>query len=756
MDTARVRSKRVKAKTIQPRIATLVLVGIIAIAAMIVALWAAGIGEIENIFDYLNSLQQQPPMWVEAPMLMSNFLIAPTIVCFLVTLTITKISPEPKTWSRTVVIAVLLGLLAHYVTWRSLSTLNLSTPLNGTFSIALFVLEMFALFSSSLQLFLMLKVKDRKKEADRLAQQVIEGAFNPAVDIMVPSYDEPAFILRRTIIGCQAIDYPNKTVYLLDDTRRPEIKELAAELGCEYRTRPHNEHAKAGNLNYTIPQTQGEFIVIFDADFVPTKNFLHRTLGFFQDEQVALVQTPQSFYNVDPIARNLGLEDVLTPEEEVFYRQLQPVKDGAGSVVCSGTSFVVRRQALEDIGGFVTDSLSEDYFTGIRLSAKGYRLVYIDEKLSAGLAAENISAHATQRLRWARGTLQAFFIKSNPLTIPGLNPLQRLAHLEGLLHWFNSLGSVFFLLMPLAYAFLEIIPVRASSQEFLYFFLPYYITQITVFSWLNYRSRSAILSGVYGLVLAFPLALTVIQVMLNPFAKGFKVTPKGTKSDRFNFNWSLALPLLILFAFTAYSLWSNLCACWLADMHGEYTSQWEQVKGLSLGWIWSSYNLVSIGAALLILLDVPKPDLHEWFNLRRTIQLTATSENQEKLFGVTTSISEVGADISLTQTNLPRLSNQETLPVELTILEENLVLPGELVGINNGGDFLNAQIRFQPLNLQQQRQLIALLFCRPGQWKRKNTPGELVSLWLLFKILLFPQVLFNRNPQINTIKVAQI
>ena len=756
MDTARVRSKRVKAKTIQPRIATLVLVGIIAIAAMIVALWAAGIGEIENIFDYLNSLQQQPPMWVEAPMLMSNFLIAPTIVCFLVTLTITKISPEPKTWSRTVVIAVLLGLLAHYVTWRSLSTLNLSTPLNGTFSIALFVLEMFALFSSSLQLFLMLKVRDRKKEADRLAQQVIEGAFNPAVDIMVPSYDEPAFILRRTIIGCQAIDYPNKTVYLLDDTRRPEIKELAAELGCEYRTRPHNEHAKAGNLNYTIPQTQGEFIVIFDADFVPTKNFLHRTLGFFQDEQVALVQTPQSFYNVDPIARNLGLEDVLTPEEEVFYRQLQPVKDGAGSVVCSGTSFVVRRQALEDIGGFVTDSLSEDYFTGIRLSAKGYRLVYIDEKLSAGLAAENISAHATQRLRWARGTLQAFFIKSNPLTIPGLNPLQRLAHLEGLLHWFNSLGSVFFLLMPLAYAFLDIIPVRASSQEFLYFFLPYYITQITVFSWLNYRSRSAILSGVYGLVLAFPLALTVIQVMLNPFAKGFKVTPKGTKSDRFNFNWSLALPLLILFAFTAYSLWSNLCACWLADMHGEYTSQWEQVKGLSLGWIWSSYNLVSIGAALLILLDVPKPDLHEWFNLRRTIQLTATSENQEKLFGVTTSISEVGADISLTQTNLPRLSNQETLPVELTILEENLVLPGELVGINNGGDFLNAQIRFQPLNLQQQRQLIALLFCRPGQWKRKNTPGELVSLWLLFKILLFPQVLFNRNPQINTIKVAQI
>ena len=122
-----------------------------------------------------------------------------------------------------------------------------------------------------------------------------------------------------------------------------------------------------------------------------------------------LVQTPQSFYNPDPIARNLGLENVLTPDEEVFYRQIELIKDGAGSVVCSGTSFVVRRSALEKTGGFVTDSISEDYFTGIRLSAKGYRLIYLDEKLSAGLAAENIAAHLTQRLRWARGSPASIF-----------------------------------------------------------------------------------------------------------------------------------------------------------------------------------------------------------------------------------------------------------------------------------------------------------------------------------------------------------
>ena len=746
---------KIKFQTIQPKLASLILLWVVVLAAIIVLLRAAKMGLIKDIFAYVNFLQEQPPMWVEAPMSMTRFILAPTVISFVTAITITRISPQPRTWSRVLVISILLGLTIHYISWRSLSTLNLSSPLNGTFSIALFVLEMFTILSASLQLFLMLKIKNRQQEANKLAVQVIDRTFNPTVDILIPTYDEPAFILKRTILGCQEINYDNKTVYLLDDTRREEIKQLAAELGCEYRTRPNNQHAKAGNLNYTIPQTKGEIIVIFDADFIPTRNFLQRTLGFFQDETVALVQTPQSFYNIDPIARNLGLEDVLTPEEEVFYRQLQPIKDGAGSVVCSGTSFLVRRKALEAIGGFVTDSLSEDYFTGIRLSAKGYRLVYLDEKLSAGLAAENIAAHATQRLRWARGTLQAFFINSNPLTIPGLNPLQRLAHLEGLLHWFNSIASVFFLIMPLAYAFLNIIPIRATTNEFFYFFLPYYITQLTVFSWLNYRSRSAILSGLYGLVLVFPLALTVIQVMLNPFSQGFKVTPKGTKRDRFTFNWGLALPLIILFVFTAISLWSNLCACAIAKIH-ESPEMAEQLRGLNLGWIWSSYNLVSIGAALLILLDVPKPDLHEWFNLRRTVKITLKSPEVKEFFGVTLRISEVGADISLTQRGIPRLSKGETIPIEFCILEENIILSGKITNTDTCEDFLTIHLVFDDLNLQQQRQLVALLYCRPGQWKSKNTPGEIASLWLLIRILLRPKVLFERNSKITAIKVAQI
>lgn len=747
-------NNRAHQQAMQPRLATLFLLGVVFLSGAIVTAWFAGIGVIQQIFTQIQLMQDNPPMWLEVPMVAGKYLFAPTVVLFLIAIAVIKISPQPRTWSRVLVVCILLGLTIRYILWRSLSTLNVADPLNGFFSLGLYFLEMLLLINATLQLFLMLRVKNRQREADFLTLQVLDGSFHPSVDILIPTYDEPEFIVRRTIIGCQAIDYTNKKIYLLDDTRRPEMKQMALELNCEYMTRPDNRHAKAGNLNHSLPQTSGELIVIFDADFVPTRNFLIRTVGFFQDQKVGLVQTPQSFYNIDPIARNLGLENILAPEEEVFYRQIQPIRDAANSVVCSGTSFVVRRSALEAVGGFVTDSVSEDYFTGIRISAMGYRLVYLDEKLSAGLAAENITAHALQRLRWGRGTLQAFFIRANPLTIPGLQPIQRLGHLEGLLHWFTSISRGGFLIVPLAYSFLGVIPLKASPTELLYFFLPYYLVQLTVFSWLNQRSRSALLSDIYTLVLTLPLAMTVIQVMLNPFSKGFNVTPKGTRSEYFYFNWRLAWPLILLFMLTAVSLWWNLG---MSVIKGAMTTTMtpeiaEQLKGINLGWIWSVYNLLLIGISLLILLDVPKPDLYEWFDLRRLVRLDVGGLT---LWGVTTKISEVGAEVALTQLGLPTIT-KEGLPVTLEILEEAILLQGQITQTGISGEFPNVQIVFEQVTLSQQRTLVEMLFCRPGQWKRQDTPGELQSVWLLLKILLKPRVLFDRQRKVSVVSVSQV
>ncbi len=417
----------------------------------------------------------------------------------------------------------------------------------------------------------------------------------------------------------------------------------------------------------------------------------------------------------------------MTSEEEVFYRHLQPMKDGAGSVVCAGTSFVARRKALRDIGYFVTDSVSEDYFTGVKLSAKGYELVYLDEKLSAGLAAESIGAHIEQRLRCVRGTLQGLFIKSNPLTIPGLTLWQRIGHLDGILHWFSCIPKVFFLIFPVVCIFGQLNPVLSSTPEFIYIFLPFYMMQLTMFAWLNKRSRSVLLSDVYYLIQAIPVFLTVCRVLLNPFSKGFKVTPKGLSRDKFNYNWSLALPMTFLFVATLISFSVSLLD----------TSN----SGFNLGLYWSSYNLITITVAMITLLDLPKPSFYEWFSRKREINVYSDRHTYQS---VTQKISEEGVEIIL-----ERSANLQT-EIFVELLPEVLIIPGKVTRSCVQNNSLVATIKFQSINTEQHRELVQLLYCNPGQWQIRNTPNEIQSVLILFKLILRPLMFFNSK------KVSQL
>jgi cellulose synthase (UDP-forming) len=710
-------------------VTTLILLGFLGLAGSIALSWLLGNSHVTELFVQLHLIEENPPRWLRPPQLGSKYyLLAPTLILFLLAQGIMKLSPQPRSWSRKLVAGILLILIARYLLWRSLSTLNLINPVEGIFSITLLAMEILAMAAGTIQLVLMFWVKDRDREARQYRLAAKKNNYQPTVDILIPTYNEPDFILKRTIVGCQSLDYQNKQIYLLDDTRRSEIEKLARELGCNYITRRDNAHAKAGNLNNALSKTNGELIALFDADFVPTTNFLEQTVGFFQNPKIGLVQTPQSFYNSDPIAKNLGLEQILTPEEEVFYRQMQPIKDGVGSVVCSGTSFVVRRKALEEIGGFVTESVSEDYFTGINISAKGYELVFLDEKLSAGLAAESITAHIDQRLRWGRGTLQAFFIESNPLTIPGLNLLQRLGHLEGLLHWFTCISRLFFLFVPLIYI-IGLTPVKTDLSEIAYVFLPYYLTQLTVFSWLNLRSRSALLSDLYSLVQTFPVAVTVIKVMFRPFAKGFKVTPKGLSRDKYNFNWHLAFPMLVLLAATSFCFTLSATA---------------PVKGtINLGLIWSTYNLITVSAAILTLIDIPQPSFYEWFNTNQEVKIVSSDR---VYWGKAQKLSEEGIEILIE----PPAHLASKLNVELAAVGLNF--SGYITRSYLHNESLTLRVKFSELSLEQHRQLIQMLYCRPGQWRRMQSPSELQSMVILVKLLLRPlTIIFKRNKQIRAI-----
>lgn len=702
---------------------TILMLSVMGFCGAVAISWLLGNSHVTELFIQLHLVQSNPPQWLLPPQLENNtYLLVPTVVLFIAALGMMKLSPEPKAWSLRIVGTVLLILFVRYFLWRSLSTLNLASPVEGIFSISLLVMELLAMLGTACQMLLLFRTKNRATEADKYSVAVHEHRYQPTVDIFIPTYNEPDFIVKRTIIGCQAINYERKQIYVLDDTRRQNIRKLAQELGCHYITRLDNSHAKAGNLNNALRQTHGELVAVFDADFVPTTNFLERTVGFFQKAKIALVQTPQSFYNPDPIARNLGLESILTSEEEVFYRYLQPIKDAAGSVVCSGTSFVARRSALQEIGYFCTESLSEDYFTGIRLSAQGYELAYVDEKLSAGLAAESIGAHIDQRLRWVRGTLQALFIPANPLTISGLNCWQRLAHLDGILHWFSCFPRVFFLLVPIICIFGGLNPVLSTMPEIAYTFLPYYVLVLTIFAWLNKRSRSILLTDVYSLIQAIPVSLTVIRVMLSPFGKGFKVTPKGLSRDKFNYNWSLALPMTILCIATFVTFGISL-------LNLRHT-------GLNLSLYWSAYNVVTVSVAMMTLLDLPKPSFYEWYPLQKEVNLYGA----ERVFqGTTQKVSEEGIEILLDSS----LNLSTKVTVEL--IPEVLLLKGKVTRSHVDQNELRAIIKFQDITLEQHRELVEMLYCRPGQWQRRRTPNELRSAIILFKLLLRPLTFFNRK-----------
>ena len=167
-------------------------------------------------------------------------------------------------------------------------------------------------------------------------------------------------MLRRTLLAASRMEYPHQT-WLLDDGNRPEARALADSLGCRYLARERNTDAKAGNLNNALQHSEAELIAVFDADHAPARDFLTRTLGYFADPAVAFVQTPQDFYNLDSYQhRQHPRRHLVWTEQSLFFRVIQRGKDCWNAAFFCGSCAVLRRRALDKIGGFATGSVTED------------------------------------------------------------------------------------------------------------------------------------------------------------------------------------------------------------------------------------------------------------------------------------------------------------------------------------------------------------------------------------------------------------
>lgn len=408
---------------------------------------------------------------------------------------------------------VVLGFLLwapYYLYWR-LGTFNPEAPV---FSWLLWGAELFGFLTAGLHFFMVWRLTTPEP------RPAAEGL---SVDVFIPTYNENIEIVRHTVAAAVRMDYPH-TTWLLDDGNRPEMRALAERYGCRYLAREGNEHAKAGNLNHALTHASGDFVAIFDADHVPAKNFLTRTLGFFKDDSVAFVQTPQDFYNLDSFQhrKHKRINSVWT-EQSLFFRIIQRGKDYWNAAFFCGSCALVRRNALDQIGGFATGTITEDLHTSIKMHKAGFRSLYYPESLAFGIAPDSIKQYLVQRLRWGQGAMQVWrregFLASKRLTVA-----QKLNYLASVGTYFDGWQKLVFYFAPVVVLCTGLMPIAAIGSEFLWHFIPYYLLCFWAFEEVGRGYGRSIYTEEYNMARYATFARATLGLLFDN--KTFKVTDK--------------------------------------------------------------------------------------------------------------------------------------------------------------------------------------------------------------------------------------
>lgn len=255
----------------------------------------------------------------------------------------------------------------------------------------------------------------------------------PTVDVLVATYHEPVDMVRATLLGAAELAFPHRT-YLLDDAGRPAMAALADELGVAYLTRSETTGARAGALNHALSLSEGELVLVLDADQVPMPDMLHALVGYFADDGLALVQSPVEHANRDSV---LDLDE---SHERAFHNEvIAPGRAALGAAIWEGSASVLRRAALEDIGGVATETTTYDLATTVALHKKGWSTEFCDETLVQGLAPHNLDSLLTQRARWSRGRMASLLTRRSPLVARGMTGWQRLAYAQELAEYGSGL-----------------------------------------------------------------------------------------------------------------------------------------------------------------------------------------------------------------------------------------------------------------------------------------------------------------------------
>jgi cellulose synthase/poly-beta-1,6-N-acetylglucosamine synthase-like glycosyltransferase len=318
------------------------------------------------------------------------------------------------------------------------------------------------------------------REHEHYVKQYWASNKEPKVSVVIPACGESVSVVRKTVTGALKIEYKNKRVYVLDDTKNGIYKDLCRQLGCGYVNRTNvGENKKAGNLNYamrTLPAS--DFLLVLDADFVPRSEMLREMVPYALDD-ISIVQTPQHFSISDATYYKSKVAFGAALMQREFYRITQVARDRFGAAICVGTNALYRRSAIVEVGGYQGVrgygpwQHSEDVHTGlktlnfIRPNGRAYRIKYLPIQLAKGTCPEDYYSFYKQQNRWCTGSLQLLFSKKT-LFSKVLNPVQKIFYFSNGLYY---LYTIFILLAPIQLLVINLVDA-SYSWGYTMFFIP--------------------------------------------------------------------------------------------------------------------------------------------------------------------------------------------------------------------------------------------------------------------------------------------
>ena len=612
-----------------------------------------------------------------------------------------------KKRSISVIMVVMSFLMStRYIYFRATQTLHFNSEIETILGIGLFLADLYVwvmLLLNYLQ-----TIWPLKREIVPLPDDM---SLWPTVDVYVPTYNESLDVVRDTVLAAQCIDYPRDKmkIYILDDGKRSEFAMFAADVGVGYITRNDNSHAKAGNLNHAMKLTNGELICVFDCDHVATRIFLQATVGgFLKDPKLALVQTPHFFYSPDPFERNLSVGRNIPNEGMLFYGPIQRGNDNWNATFFCGSCAVIRRSALEEIGGFAVETVTEDAHTALKMQRLGWGSAFIDIPLAAGLATERLVLHIIQRTRWARGMTQIFRL-DNPLFGRGLTFQQRLCYLSAMLYYQFAIPRIIFLTAPLAYLLFNLNIIYSSASLVFAYALPHLFLSIYLNSRLNGRYRYSFWGEIYDLVLAFHIVLPTVVTMLFPKRGKFNVTDKGGLLNVGYFDFSVVRPhLVIAFLLIVAVVWGIVRAfAW------DHFAVDPKVIALNVGW--GLYSLIFLLAAIAV--------ARETRQTRKTIRIDVKIPALIHYASGISSRSET-ADLSMggCRVAVPdsRHLTDEIEEIELLLQSGAISIPVKTIA----ADDAYVRLMFEDIPLSRRRELVRVVLSRADAWIQPQRPQD--------------------------------